>query len=204
MNSQAIKIAIINRGIPASGKSTMALDIKNFLGKHGHQVAIHSTDNYFVQKGKYVFDIKKATLNHQKNQKAFSEDLSRGIGIVICDNANLSPHDTSYYTEAARRHGYFTLLLSFHPRDINSHVKASSTKGKASLPHYVPKQKIEQMMKEFTRHDNLLESEGKEDIQRLSTIFNSDFNFEIYPEKYEEQKELLILQILKLLETENN
>ena len=83
MHSQTIKIAIINRGIPASGKSTMALDIKNFLSKHGHHVAIHSTDNYFTQKGKYLFDIKKATLTHQKNQKVFSKDLSRGVAVVI-------------------------------------------------------------------------------------------------------------------------
>lgn len=204
MNSQTIKIAIINRGIPASGKSTMAVDIKNFLNKYGHQIAIHSSDDYFVQNGKYIFDIKKAAINHQKNQQAFSKDLTKGISVVICDNTNLSPHHTVYYTKEAQRHGYFTLLLSFLPRDINSHVEASSKKGKASLPHYVPKQDIERMMKEFTMHDNLLGSGEKEHVQRLSTVFNSDVSIEIYPEKYEDQKEQLILQILKLLKRKNN
>ncbi len=204
MNSQTIKIAIINRGIPASGKSTMALDIKNFLAKYGHQVTIHSTDNYFTQKGKYLFDIKKATVNHQKNQKAFSKDLIKGVSVVICDNTNLSPHHTAYYTEAARRHGYFALLLSFRPRNIESHVLASSTKGKASPPHNVPKYAIEGMMEEFAIYSDLLDSAQSEHAQKLNVLFDSDDSIEIYPTKHEEQKELLVLKILELLEAENN
>ncbi len=52
------KFVIINRAVPSSGKSTISRIISEGLAKMGYIMKIHSTDEYFMFDGKYVFDIK--------------------------------------------------------------------------------------------------------------------------------------------------
>ena len=204
MNSQKTKIVVINRGVPSLGKSTMAFAIKDLLNRNKYQVTIHSTDNYFIQNGRYTFDSKKSGRFHQKNKMAFLQDLKRGIDVVICDNTNLAPSHTAYYTEAAREFGYFILLLSFRPRDIDSHISALSSRQKSALSHCVPENVIRQMMEEYLRYNLLLENEQQKQINVSSDFFDADVTIEIYPEKYVEQKKQVAFQILKLFENESS
>lgn len=204
MHSKAIRIVIINRGIPSLGKSTMAFAIKDLLNRNECQVAIHSTDCYFIQNGRYTFDSKKSGRYHQKNKRAFLQDLKSGVDVVICDNTNLSPLDTIYYTGAAREFGYFILLLSFHPRDIDSHISTLSSRKKSALSHRVPENVIKQMMAEYIRCNPLLENGHPKQMDVSSDSFDADVIIEIYPEKYEKQKRQIAFQILKLFESESD
>lgn len=202
--SSKTKIVVINRGIPSLGKSRMAFAIKALLSRNKYQVAIHSTDSYFIHNGRYTFDNKKAGQYHQKNKRAFLEDLKRGIDVVICDNTNLSPSHSFYYTQAAREYGYFILLLSFHPRDIGFHISESSPKKTSALSHRVPENVIKQMMEEYMKCNLLLKNEQSKQINISSDFFDADVTIEIYPEKYEEQKNQITFQILKLFENESS
>ena len=79
------------RGVPGSGKSTVANHIK---GENG---VIHSTDNYFMnENGDYVFDKTLLGKHHQQNLEGthfliildFKLSIDSGIKTVIVDNTN--------------------------------------------------------------------------------------------------------------------
>lgn len=93
-------IVYIMRGIPGSGKTTYAKELAGTSGK------IHSTDNYFVENGHYVFDQRKLGEYHQKNLEAFKESLKAGAPIVVCDNTNIKVCHMQPYIEAAEVYGY--------------------------------------------------------------------------------------------------
>lgn len=59
-NQRKVKLCIIMRGVPGSGKSTVAqlLTNKDF---------IHSTDDYSYVNGVYKFNPMKLQENHEKN-----------------------------------------------------------------------------------------------------------------------------------------
>lgn len=98
------------RGVPGSGKTTMARAI---AGKKG---VIHSTDEFFVEKDIYNFDPIKLRENHEKNLKGFTESLKKGIPIVICDNTNIKRSEFEPYIRAAKQHGYEVKIVSLpHP-----------------------------------------------------------------------------------------
>jgi len=194
------KTVIINRGIPGSGKSTIARQIKDSLSVYNYNVAIHSTDDYFIKNGKYTFTVKKAGVNHKKNQNAFLADLRAGVDIVICDNTNISPDQTSFYTQAAREYGYFVTYLSFHPRDLESHVSSQFSIQNPYLSHRVPREIMSSMMEDYKMYNCLLENSYDEHSLASGISFDADTVIEIFPNKYEEQKNLLGFEILKLLE----
>ena len=50
------KIVIINRGIPASGKSSFAKEIVRGIGEYGLTSISCSSDDYFMVDGEYKFD----------------------------------------------------------------------------------------------------------------------------------------------------
>ncbi len=204
MHSKEIKIVVINRGVPSLGKSTIAFAIKDLLNRHKYQVAIHSTDSYFIQNGRYTFDNKKSGRFHQKNKMAFLQDLKRGIDVVICDNTNLAPSHTVYYTEAAREFGYFILLLSFHPGDIESHVLALSSRKSLALSHRVSENVIKQMREEYILYDSLLKNGQPKQMSASGDSFDVDVSIEIYPKTYEEQKKQITFQILQLFKNESS
>lgn len=104
------KIAYIMRGVPGSGKSTIAARL---AGDNG---VIHSTDQYFMVDGVYVYDPTKLQECHTKNQTAFDASLQAGIPVVICDNTNVRLEHMRPYIEAANRHGYEVQIITVpHP-----------------------------------------------------------------------------------------
>lgn len=101
-----MKKVIIMRGIPGSGKSTLARQLAGSTGK------IHSTDDYFMKDGKYVFDPNALRRNHQLNFQAFKADLSLGVSPVIVDNTNTQKWEYQNYMDAAENAGYEVEVVS--------------------------------------------------------------------------------------------
>lgn len=93
------RVVYIMRGLPGSGKSTRAAQIaaeaRAAAGASSSSsvqpVAIHSTDNYFIDpvSGVYVFNVEMLSVNHQKNLDAFCASLAADVGTVIVDNTNI-------------------------------------------------------------------------------------------------------------------
>lgn len=192
------KTVIINRGVPASGKSTMSAHIKDVFNSYNYQVGIHSTDDYFIKNGKYVFDIKKASANHGKNQSAFLKDLKNGVDIVICDNTNISPAQTFFYTKAAKKFGYYIIYISFHPRDLESHVASQFLTQDPNLSHHVPKNIIARMIGEYQMYHSIFDNLSQ-DKNTITMSFDEDKVIEINSNQFQQKKCSIGLDILNLI-----
>lgn len=107
-NNEQPKLAIIMRGIPGSGKSTVA----NMISEKMNGV-IHSTDSYSIsESGVYNFNVDDLEMNHAKNQEAFKASLEKGVPVVICDNTNTQKWEMGKYVKSAEEAGYWVVYIT--------------------------------------------------------------------------------------------
>ena len=105
-----MKIAYIMRGVPGSGKSTVARSIAGEVG------IIHSTDDYFHKDGRYDFDPLLLGKYHRENLKAFSASICKGVSVVVCDNTNVKREHWEPYAQIACNAGYIVAVITLpHP-----------------------------------------------------------------------------------------
>ena len=104
-----MKLAIIMHGISGSGKTTTT---KKFIEKYSKEYgdsltyAVHSTDDYFMNDGKHIFNPDKLSEYHEMNHKEFCNSLNRSINLVIVDNTNILPEHWQPYSDSANNSGY--------------------------------------------------------------------------------------------------
>ncbi len=157
-----MKFAFIMRGLPGSGKSTIAEQIargsglgefwlENNVKYYGTKndpplAAIHSTDNYFVnENGVYRFVPKDLKKHHRQNQLAFRDSLEKEIPIVICDNTNSTVWEFDKYLYEAKFFEYVVSVIAIpHPK-----IEVSEKRN----IHGVPKESIRQMKKRWEKWD---------------------------------------------------
>jgi predicted kinase len=106
-----MKTAFIMRGLPGSGKSTVADILASASGCR--DAIIHSTDNYHIVNGKYKFNREMLWEYHERNLKAFEESCKKSKKVVICDNTNILKVYYSRYVRIAKKYGYriFTITV---------------------------------------------------------------------------------------------
>ncbi|XP_057378037.1 uncharacterized protein LOC130700002 [Daphnia carinata] len=128
------KILIIMRGVPGSGKSYLAHQLK------GNGVVL-SADGYFINQGQYVFDRNLLGFAHEWNQKRASEELQKGTNPIIIDNTNLEAWEMQPYVIMALRHNYSVELIE-PDTPWREDVRILSQKN----IHRVPREKIREML----------------------------------------------------------
>lgn len=124
------KYAFIMRGIPGSGKSTVAKMIARgcFPGQanlDGSQwlsdAVIHSTDDLCMVDGEYQFDIALAGERHAQNLQNFKDSCAAGKPCVIVDNTNVKVEQYRPYLKAAEAEGYRVVFVELpHPAPIEA------------------------------------------------------------------------------------
>lgn len=112
-----MKWVIILRGIPGSGKSTVA----NLFGQMG--AVICSTDNYHMINGEYKFNPKKLGEYHNKNLNNFIEYIQKETQMIIVDNTNIKRNHYLPYIEEAKANGYEIYAITFVPQNIEECIK---------------------------------------------------------------------------------
>lgn len=127
-----MKKVYVMRGIPGSGKSTIARNLAGSTGK------IHSTDDYFMKNGEYVFEPKDLRRNHQLNFEAFKADLALGVSPVIVDNTNTQRWEFQNYVEAAEAAGYEVEVVNIPHIDPKLAAQRNT--------HGVPEEAIRRML----------------------------------------------------------
>lgn len=95
------KKLIIMRGLPGSGKTTRAKELK---GRNG---VILSSDDYFTEDGVYKFVPAKLKDSHLWNIERAIDSMKTGLTPVIIDNVNGKNWEPKKYAEAAVEYGYF-------------------------------------------------------------------------------------------------
>ena len=156
----------MNRAVPGSGKSSFARCILETMRREGISVRVHSTDDYFMVDGRYVFDIRKLGEYHRRNLEAFKASLADGIGLVVLDNTDEHPWETKPYTDAARAAGYRILFLNFLPRSLDDHLAAQRVTPEKPDAHQVPEESLRQHIADFLAYDDLLRPDAVPDPAR--------------------------------------
>jgi|GEM_PF-2329737 len=127
------KIVYIMRGVPGSGKSTVAREIAHPDG------IIHSTDSKFYDEhGEYVFDPKRLKEYHDENFDDFCKSLDAGVPIAILDNTNVQSWHYERYVEAAEKAGYAVRIIEMLFPDPEEAAQRNE--------HNVSKETIERMI----------------------------------------------------------
>jgi predicted kinase len=128
-----MKTLYIVRGVPGSGKSTFA---KSIGGIH------IEADQFFMENGKYNFDITKIKLAHKycKNQ---TEAWMKTDGVqvnndkIVVSNTFTQEWEMEPYFELAEKYGYRVFSLIVENRHNGKNI------------HDVPEDKLEQMKNRF-------------------------------------------------------
>jgi len=212
------KTVIINRAVPGSGKTTISNCILDSLKDHHLEIAIHSTDEYFMTiDGKYDFSIDKLYVNHQQNLYEFTNSLRTDTKIVICDNTNIAPWQTKPYTDLARKYDYKIIFITFDPREIEKHVEAQKVTEEKPDAHGVSEEILKEMIVEYHLYNDLLDNTAKintvtqldyqwnidelkkEPNGKASTYFELDNYIRILPNEYQDIQKTIGDTLLKLM-----
>ena len=212
-----IKTVIINRAVPGSGKTTITNCIVDELKQKNIDVAIHSTDEYFMVGNKYMFDISKLNSYHQKNLLEFKKSIDNNIEVIICDNTNIAPWQTEVYTQLAREYQYQILIITLNPRELEKHVESQKVTKEKPDAHGVEEDILKIMIHEYEIYDDLLnpnilidetkhlhyiwdEDTNKKVSIGLAKHFDSDKIIRILPDEYRAVQERIGKIILTIIE----
>ncbi len=117
---------VIVRGLPGSGKSTIA---KQLIGNEVH-IKHFEADMYFMSNGAYIFDHTRLKEVHQQCQADVKSALLIGYDVVV-SNTFVKKWEIEPY-----------LLIA---KDIGCDVEVIVATGEYSNVHGVPKEVIERM-----------------------------------------------------------
>lgn len=125
MSDKKEKVMIITRGPSGSGKSTM---IQNLMKNPESEK--FSSDDFFMQNGKYVFNGSLIGKAHEWNRQRVENAAQKGVPFIIVDNTNTQLWEMKPYVEIAQRHGY---KVEFKEPDWHPELKTPEGKWNADF-----------------------------------------------------------------------
>ncbi|XP_069061659.1 uncharacterized protein [Pleurodeles waltl] len=137
------KLLILLRGVPGSGKTTLANDL---LDKSPEGTVL-STDDFFRQRDGYNFVGKKLGNAHEWNQDRAMKAMDEGRTPVIIDNTNTQAWEMKPYVEMAIERGY---TVQFH--EPETWWKRDPVELEKRNTHNVPRDKISQMVERYEHY----------------------------------------------------
>lgn len=155
-----MKTLILMRGLPGSGKTTLAKEIQS----QNPGSIILSTDEFWRKNGKYQFDPSRLDAAHLWNQQRCMKAMQDQVDMIIIDNTNIRLAEMQPYAQLAWAYNYMfmtkvpTTDWAFEVDDcfhLNSH----------NVPHYL----IEQMNKDWVHNptfDQILAAELPKSARR--------------------------------------
>jgi predicted kinase len=127
-----MKKIILLRGLPGSGKSSLAKLMSNAL------TGFVESDMYFIQNGEYKFDASKLRQAHAWCQNQVEKWMGpHGLDDIIISNTFTQEWEMQPYFELAEKYGYVIFSLVVENRHGGKNV------------HNVPEDKLEQMKNRF-------------------------------------------------------
>lgn len=148
--SKKVPVLVIMRGLPGTGKSTVAKKLYDVLTFNNVTCEIFNTDSYFIdqngvdqngvnQNGVYRFDEKMLHENHQKNLDSFLKSTAH---VKIVDNTNLGQKEYQpYYYDAVVKKGYVCICLCTKLDSLDVLVKRNI--------HQVPLRSLDRMCSKY-------------------------------------------------------
>lgn len=121
---------IIIRGIPGSGKTTMAKSYQGYSESYSH----YEADMFFMQNGIYNFDRAKIKNAHNWCQESVKSDLNAGKSVIV-SNTFVARWEVQPYVDMALA--------------LNVPYKIITATGNYQNVHGVPPEVIERMKKNW-------------------------------------------------------
>ncbi|KAL2096429.1 hypothetical protein ACEWY4_008577 [Coilia grayii] len=131
---------ILMRGAPGSGKSTLARELLSSCPNG----LILSTDDYFLQEDRYIYDPRLLGDAHCWNQSRTLKALCECHSPIIIDNTNMQAWEMKPYVQMALEKGYSVCF-----REPNTNWKYEPSELERRNKHGVPKEKIAKMLERF-------------------------------------------------------
>lgn len=123
---------VIMRGVPGSGKSTMAAKILEHSIKTYGSAIVCSNDDYpgYYPEGVYAWTRERAKEARKWCQEKFEQAIKDGVAVVIVDNCHLTEKSYSFYKQAAEAAGYEVSFNVFQPEARLEYAKACAARNK--------------------------------------------------------------------------
>ena len=146
-----MKLLVIMRMWPGTGKTTLANKLKDEVQENGHSVAIYSTDDYWMEDGEYKFDITKLNASHAWNLERVKAAI-QVYDCVIVDNTNIVWKDFKKYVQLAIENQYDIMLA-----EPNTEWKRNVNECDQKNTHNVPKATIDRMLHKYQNNQEIIE-----------------------------------------------
>lgn len=122
------------RGVPGSGKSTFA----NQLKRSGLVEVVIEADDYFIDwQGHYKFDASQLRVAHEQSQYRVEEWLNEKLNVAV-SNTSTTEREVETYKKLAEKYkaNFVSIIVENRHQGINTHG--------------VPEEKIQQMRQRFS------------------------------------------------------
>jgi predicted kinase len=145
---QNVKVLVLMRGLPGSGKSTMARNLmKATMDTDGVNPTNHilSADDYFVDRyGRYVYAREKIGEAHEFTQNRTLKRMQEGWSPIIVDNTAMKVWEMIPYIKMSVTYGYVIKILEPNtPWARKPHILAKKNS------HEVPEITIRRMLESY-------------------------------------------------------
>jgi len=147
---------IILRGLPSSGKSTLANQFSRnnlvTIDGVGQRAPIHSTDNFFLRpNGYYDFNHTLLSDAHKWNKNNVATHLALHVFVIVVDNTHTTYREIKPYLELANKYHY-QVYLCIPSTEWRWSVEECFNRNS----HGVPKDTIQKMMDRFESNGDII------------------------------------------------
>lgn len=113
-HNKGARILIFMRGLPGSGKSHLAMSLMENLVTENSKSHIFSTDDYFMVRGRYHYDLQKLHFAHRWNQERVKRACTQGLSPIIVDNTNIEIWEMQPYLLDGLQNGYIIEVIEMN------------------------------------------------------------------------------------------
>lgn len=106
-----MKTVKILRGIPGSGKTTLAREMGELTV---------SADDYFMVDGVYCFNPREIHLAHQACWRRFYSEATSDTEVIVVDNTNITAAEIAPYVLPAEANGYKVQIITIQADPVQA------------------------------------------------------------------------------------